>query len=133
MGPRVQAKTNGGKRLMVHNDWQKQVEMNEPVFAALRGAGEDMSDTRHVIHYFYDGDVDGLSAALAAEGYETRPTATSPGVIAENHAVTDEAWSQSEMQKLCELANRFGAEYDGWEGSMVRQGEANAPGSDTEQ
>jgi hypothetical protein len=26
------------------------------------------------------------------------------------------------MKQMCDFANRFGAEYDGWEGSMVRQG-----------
>ena len=107
---------------MAENDWQKQVLMNEPIFAALEGAGEDLSDPRHVIHYFYDGDVDGLSAALKEQGFEIRPTATSPGVIAETHAATSREWSEAEMQRMCELANRFGAEYDGWEASMVRQG-----------
>ena len=106
---------------MAQNDWEQQVKMNEPVFAALRGAGEDLSDERHVIHYFYDGDVDGLTTALGEAGFETRPTATSPGVIAEHHAVTDETWSANCMKQMCDLANRFSAEYDGWEGSMVRQ------------
>ena len=118
---------------MADNDWQSQVLMNETVFAALTSNGEDLSDGRHVIHYFYDGDAEGLSRALAEDGFEVRPTATEPGVVAEKHDVTDRAWSESEMKKLCDLANRFGAEYDGWEASMVRQGEANAPGSDTEQ
>ena len=118
---------------MAENDWEKQVLMNEPVFAALEDAGEDLSDERHVIHYFYDGDATGLASALAAKGFEVRPTATSPGVVAEQHAVTDREWSTSAMKLMCELANEFGAEYDGWEGSMVRQGEPNAPGSETEQ
>ena len=43
-------------------------------------------------------------------------------MIAENFAVTDRQWSESEMKKMCDLANRFAAEYDGWEASMVRQG-----------
>ena len=51
--------------------------------------------------------------------------ATSPGVIAENHAVTDRDWSTATMKQLCDLANQFGAEYDGWEASMVRQGKPN--------
>ena len=108
---------------MAENDWEKQVQMNGPVFAALRGAGEDLSDERHVIHYFYNGDVDGLSKALSEAGYDVRPTATEPGVIAETYAVTDESWSESEMKRMCDFANQFGAEYDGWEGSMVRQKE----------
>ena len=60
--------------------------------------------------------------ALAGQGYVVSPTNTTPGVIAENFAVTDRNWSETEMQKMCDLANRFGAEYDGWEASMVRQG-----------
>jgi hypothetical protein len=107
---------------MAENDWQQQVAMNEQVFAQLLGAGEDLSDGRHVIHYFYDGEVEGLSQALSEAGFSVRPTTTSPGVIAENFAVTDRQWSEAEMQRVCDLANRFGAEYDGWEASMVRQG-----------
>src|SRR5687767_6921194 len=106
---------------MAENDWEKQVLMNEPMFATFLTQGEDLSDERHVIHYFYGGDVDGLSAALAEQGYEVRPTETEPGVVAENHAVTDRDWSAATMKQLCDLANRFGAEYDGWEASMVRQ------------
>ena len=108
---------------MAHNDWQQQVLMNEPVFQMLLSNNEDLSDERHVIHYFYDGDVDGLSKALGDAGYEVRPTETEPGVVAETHAVTDRAWGEAEMKRVCELANRFGAEYDGWECSMVRQEE----------
>jgi|SRR4051794_27250364 hypothetical protein len=110
---------------MAENDWASQVTMNEHVFEALLSNGEDLSDGRHVIHYFYNGDVDGLSQALTGEGFVVRPTATVPGVIAENFAVTDRNWSESEMQKMCDLANRFDAEYDGWEASMVRQGKAD--------
>ena len=80
---------------MADNDWQQQVLMNEAVFSALISNGEDLSDGRHVIHYFYDGDIDGLKAALAEDGYVVSSTNTAPGVI--------------------------DAEYDGWEASMVRQ------------
>lgn len=114
---------------MAKNDWTKQMLMNQPLFATFLESGEDLSDERHVIHYFYDGDVEGLSKALAEHGYEVRPTATEPGVVAENYAVTDNAWSESEMKKLCELANQFGAEYDGWEASMVRQSQPKSPTS----
>jgi len=107
---------------MADNDWQRQAQMNEPIFETFLANGEDLSDERHVIHYFYDGDVDGLREALAGQGYVVSPTNTSPGVIAENFAVTDRDWSESEMKKMCDLADRFGAEYDGWEASMVRQG-----------
>ena len=116
---------------MADNDWTRQVAMNEPIFETFLAHGEDLSDERHVIHYFYDGDVEGLTAALAADGYEVRPTSTSPGVIAERYDVTDRNWSTATMQRLCALANQFGAEYDGWEGSMVRQGpppESEEPG-----
>jgi hypothetical protein len=112
---------------MADNDWQQQVQMNENVFAALTSNGEDLSDGRHVIHYFYDGDINGLKEALGNDGYVVSSTQTSPGVIAEIFAVTDRDWSESEMKKMCDLADRFGAEYDGWEASMVRQkrGEAD--------
>ncbi|WP_294121043.1 ribonuclease E inhibitor RraB [Sphingomonas sp.] len=107
---------------MADNDWQQQVLMNEAVFSALTSNGEDLSDGRHVIHYFYDGDVNGLKEVLGNDGYVVSSTQASPGVIAEIFAVTDRNWSESEMKKMCDLANRFGAEYDGWEASMVRQG-----------
>ena len=107
---------------MADNDWQQQVLMNEAVFSALTSNGEDLSDGRHVIHYFYDGDVNGLKEVLGNDGYVVSSTQASPGVIAEIFAVTDRSWSESEMKKMCDLANRFGAEYDGWEASMVRQG-----------
>ena len=95
---------------MADNDWQQQVLMNEALFATLTSSGEDLSDGRHVIHYFYDGDVDGLKEALGNDGYVVSSTNTAPGVIAENFAVTDRNWSESEMKKMCDLANRFGAE-----------------------
>jgi hypothetical protein len=107
---------------MADNDWRQQVLMNEGVFSTLTSSGEDLSDGRHVIHYFYDGDVDGLKAALREVGYVVSPTNTAPGVIAEIFAVTNRDWSESEMKKMCDLANHFGAEYDGWEASLVRQG-----------
>jgi len=110
---------------MDDNDWQQQVLMNEAVFSTLTSNGESLSDGRHVIHYFYDGDVNGLKEVLGNDGYVVSSTNTAPGVIAENFAVTDRKWSESEMKKMCDLANRFGAEYDGWEASMVRQPKAD--------
>ncbi len=107
------------------NDWLQQVQMNEPVFTMLLSNGERLSDRRHVIHYFYDGDVNSLSAALSGAGYEIRPSEAAVGVIAETHAITDHEWSQSEMKRMCDLANQFDAEYDGWECSMVRQPDSN--------
>lgn len=114
---------------MADNDWAQQVAMNESVFATLISSGEDLSDGRHVIHYLYGGDIPALSEALSAKGYVVSPTATSPGVIAENFAVTDQHWSEATMKMMCDLANEHGAEYDGWEASMVRHQQAAEPPS----
>ena len=114
---------------------------NDPIEQAARARelldvfldhGEVLSDRRHVIHFFYgeEGRIDSLAADLAQLGYEARVTPGDrdhpdgpfePGVTAETWAVTDRAWADEEMDRLCAIANEHGVVYDGWEAEMVRQ------------
>jgi len=106
------------------NDGDKQVRLAHEVLAVFTGKGEVLTDERHVIHYFYGGDVLGLRDVLEKQGFAVRPTTTTPGLIADRNEVTDPAWADTSMHMMCSLADEFGAEYDGWEASMVRQAAA---------
>jgi hypothetical protein len=84
--------------------------------------GEVLTDERHTIHYFYDGDHVALGDALRELGFTVRPTVDNDGVVAERVDVTDEKWRVETLTALSDLANRFDSEYDGWEAAMMRQG-----------
>jgi hypothetical protein len=114
------------------NDWAQQVASNRPLFEEFLSSGEDLSDGRHVIHFFNGGNLDGLAKALSGKGYVVSIGDDPPGVIAENFAVTDLAWSESEMKLMCDLGNEFDAEYDGWEAALVRQPRAESSGGTDE-
>ena len=103
------------------NDPAAQSEMAIETLQYFVQQGEDLSDTRHTIHYFYDGDHVGLGEALRARGYSVRPTVGNDGVVAERMDVTDEKWRVETLKALSELANEYGSEYDGWEAAMTRQ------------
>jgi len=105
------------------NDPATQFELAKQVLAHFISLDESLTDGRHIIHYFY-GEPDtlpGLRTKLEGLGYLVRDTLTSPGLIAETMGVTDEAWAESTMSLMCELADEYDAEYDGWEASTVRQ------------
>jgi Regulator of ribonuclease activity B len=104
------------------NDPSQQSELAIETLQLFVQDGEDLSDVRHTVHYFYGGNHVALGEALQALGYSVRPTASQDGVIAERMAVTDEQWRTETLRALSELANEYGSEYDGWEASMTRQG-----------
>jgi hypothetical protein len=106
------------------NDGDKQTRLAHEVLGVFTGKGELLSDERHVIHYFYGGDVQGLREVLEKQGFGVAPTTTSPGLIADRMDITDLNWANSSMHMMCSLADEFAAEYDGWEASMVRQAAA---------
>jgi Regulator of ribonuclease activity B len=81
--------------------------------------GEDMSEIRHVLHYFYDGNFEALGNALGELGYSIRPTVDNDGVIAERDEAIGEEWRTTTLIHLCKLANSYGVEYDGWEAAMT--------------
>jgi hypothetical protein len=99
----------------------KQVDRATSVLKVFTDHGEDMSDVRHVIHYFYGGNFAGLSSALKELGYSTRPTVKDDGVVAERYEAIGENWRTTTLVHLCELADSYGVEYDGFEASMTRQ------------
>ena len=98
-----------------------QVEKAKQILEVLEEHGEDLNDERHVIHYFYGGNFEALGAALRELGYSVTATADEDGVVAERHEVIGESWRTTTLLGLCQLADQYGAEYDGWEASMERQ------------
>jgi hypothetical protein len=98
-----------------------QVELAKQTLDVFRERGEDFSDVRHVIHYFYGGNFAGLGAALVELGYEVRNTVDDDGVVAERYEAIGEEWRQTTLMALAELSDTYGVEYDGWEASMTRQ------------
>lgn len=109
---------------------RKQVELARQTLDVFTQHGEDMADTRHVVHYFYGGNFAALDASLRELGYETRPTVNNDGVVAERYEAIGEEWRTTTLAGLCDLADTYGVDYDGWEASMTRQ--ASAPPSATE-
>ena len=110
----------------------EQVEYAKQTLAVLEEHGEDLNDVRHVIHYFYDGNFAALGAALRELGYTVRATADDDGIVAERHEVIGESWRTSTLLGLCQLADQYGVEYDGWEASMERQPDAPDDDDDEE-
>jgi hypothetical protein len=66
-----------------------------------------------------------LTLALSELGYQVRPMVESDGVIAERYEAIGEEWRLSTLRNLCELADSYGCEYDGWEASLERQPRSN--------
>jgi hypothetical protein len=99
----------------------EQVEIAKATLKVFEDHGEDFSDIRHVLHYFYGGNFAALGAALTELGYAVRPTVNNDGVVAERHEVIGEDWRTSTLHHLCELADSYSVDYDGWEASMTRQ------------
>jgi len=104
------------------NDPNQQSEMAVQTLKMFEDRGENLTDERHTVHYFYDGDFAALGEALRAQDFAVRPTVGNDGVVAERMDVTDEKWRLETLTALSELANEFGSEYDGWEAAMTRQG-----------
>lgn len=109
------------------SDNRKQIDLARQTLEMFIAHGEDMADTRHVVHYFYGGNFVALGASLRELGYETRPTVNDDGVIAERHEAIGEEWRTTTLAHLCELADSYGTEYDGWEAAMTRQDVAPQP------
>jgi hypothetical protein len=113
--------------LTEEREGDRQFRLAKETLALFVERGEDLADERHVIHYMYGGNWRAMGAALAELGYQVRPTADEDGLVAERWEVTDEEWARRSMHRMCELAEQYGVEYDGWEASMVRQGRATPP------
>ena len=107
----------------VVSDFSHQSEQASQVLNALQEHGADLSKPRNVVHYFYDGDFQGLGDALKKLGYRTRPTVDDDGVIAERADILNEEWRLGTLTQLSEMANQYGCEYDGWEAAMTPETE----------
>ena len=106
---------------MSTNDAEAQAFLARKALAQFVEHGESLTDGRHIIHYFYGGNFAALGAALRELGYTVTATAEEDGVVAERHEVIGESWRTSTLLGLCQLADQYGVEYDGWEASMTRQ------------
>ncbi len=100
---------------------RKQVELAKQTLQVFADHGEDFADRRHVVHYFYGGNFEGLGSALRELGYSVSETVKNDGVVAERHEAIGEEWRTTTLMALCELADTYDVEYDGWEAAMTRQ------------
>ncbi len=98
----------------------KQVELAKQTLKVFAEEGEDFLEVRHVVHYFYNGNFNALGSTLSELGYAVRLTVNEDGVVAERHEAIGEEWRTTTLAHLCELADIYGVEYDGWEASMNR-------------
>ncbi len=103
------------------SDNLKQVELAKSTLKVFADQGEDMNADRHVVHYFYGGNFKALGNSLQELGYAVKLTVDEDGVVAERHEAIGEGWRTTTLVHLCELADTYDAEYDGWEASMERQ------------
>ena len=96
------------------------------VLDQLMKTGADLSESRHVIYYSYAPSQETAQAMrqeAEMSGYEAsvrEPLPEFPGqwaMISETHAVTSPDFVREADDFFQGLADRHGAEYDGWEAS----------------
>jgi hypothetical protein len=96
------------------------------VLDQLMKNGADLTESRHVIYYSYAPSQD-VAQAMGREAKEAgwAPDLREPlpdfpeqwGVVGERHAVTSPDFVREADDFFQSLADRHGAEYDGWEAS----------------
>jgi hypothetical protein len=96
------------------------------VLDQLMKSGADLTASRHVIYYSYAPSKE-VAQAMEGEAAEAgwkaevrEPLPDFPdqwGVVCERHAVTSPDFVREADDFFQELADRHGAEYDGWEAS----------------
>ena len=96
------------------------------VLDQLMKSGADLTATRHVIYYSYAPSKE-VAQAMEGEAAEAgwraevrEPLPDFPdqwGVVCERHAVTSPDFVREADSFFQDLADRHGAEYDGWEAS----------------
>ena len=95
---------------------------NEAVREALYGYGDDGSQARQVVHFFYPSpsitDPSSLITNLKAYGYEVKG-AEHQGLVAEHQSEVSSGYFDRETQGLDNLARKLGWSYDGWECEVV--------------
>jgi hypothetical protein len=97
------------------------------ILDGLTKSGADLTESRHVVHYSYapSKDVaDAMRDEADAAGWNAEAREPLPGfpdqwgVICERHAVTSPDFVRDSDDFFQGLADRHGAEYDGWEASV---------------
>jgi hypothetical protein len=97
------------------------------VLGTLMEGGADLTQPRHVLYYSYapsEGTAHEMRGEAEARGFTANvrePLAENPGrwsVICEIHAVTSPDFVRESDDFFQGLADRHGAEYDGWEASL---------------
>ena len=96
------------------------------VLDQLMKSGADLTATRHAIYYSYAPSKEvaqGMEGEAAEAGWRAEVREPLPdfpdqwGVVCERHAVTSPDFVREADDFFQELADRHGAEYDGWEAS----------------
>src|SRR5690348_12047396 len=97
------------------------------VMDQLMKNGADLTQSRHVIYYSYapsEQTAQAMRSEAETGGYEATVRDPLPdypgqwGVICETHAVTSPDFVREADDFFQSLADRHGAEYDGWEASL---------------
>jgi hypothetical protein len=98
-----------------------------PSFGQLMKSGADLTQSRHVIYYSY-APTEPVAQAMAREaetkGFDAATREAPPNlpgqwsVISEIDAVTSPEFVRESDDFFQGLADRHGAEYDGWEASL---------------
>jgi hypothetical protein len=97
------------------------------VLDQLMKSGADLLQSRHVVYYSYassEAVAQEMADEAGANGFEAatrEPLPEFPGrwaVICETHAVTSPDFVRGSDDFFQGLADRHGAEYDGWEASL---------------
>jgi hypothetical protein len=116
----------------------EQVDMNErspqlglrykdlAVLDQLMKSGADLSQSRHVVYYSYAPSEDRarkMQQEAEAKGFSAAVREPLPdfpgqwGIVCETHAITSPDFVRDADDFFQGLADRHGAEYDGWEAS----------------
>jgi hypothetical protein len=94
------------------------------VLDQLRKNGANLSESRHVIYYSYapsDEIARSMGREAEARGYSAEVREPMPqfpaqwSLVCETHAVTSPDFVRDADDFFQALADRYGAEYDGWE------------------
>jgi regulator of RNase E activity RraB len=98
------------------------------VMNRLMQAGADLSEPRHVIHFFYSRSVESAetlaNSVRAQPGWEVKvgePLPEYPGrwsVVCETHAIVSAEFVRNTGDLFDSLAAKHQAEYDGWEAAV---------------
>ena len=93
---------------------------DEEIRHQLASHGDDGKAPRHTLWYFYGGDIEALRKAALSRNFVVRRATASPGLILEKTLPVDDVGFAPISASMGDWADKFGAEYDGWECAVVR-------------